>query len=155
MYYSYNTGSYDSQSAPNTGGWTARLYGSNWYDSGSYAVILSYSSTSIRVRLYRGNNKDLQNVFRMTFRFYTERLTPSGCNGVTIQSNRYGTNFRSLNDYGTYSRHFYATYSYLTNGNMYWPYWYANEYLDFTFSFSSVSGDVNNGADQMFVTATV
>ena len=38
---------------------------------------------------------------------------------------------------------------------MYWPYWYANEYLDFTFSFSSVSGDVNNGADQMFVTATV
>jgi|JI7StandDraft_1071085.scaffolds.fasta_scaffold329659_2 hypothetical protein len=72
VYYFYNTASYDSQSAPSPPAYTARLFGSSrWYDGGSYAVILSYSSTSIKVRLYRGNAVYLDNAYQVHFRFHT------------------------------------------------------------------------------------
>ena len=102
------------------------------------------------MRVYRGSNADFSNVYRMTFRFYTDRLTPSGCTGVSFTSNRYSSNHKSLTSCGTSSRHFWAIYNFYSTGGNSWPYWYAGDYYDFTFTFNSVSGDVSSNSIWMF-----
>ena len=91
----------------------------------------------------------------MTFRFYTERLNFSGCQGVSFTSNRYSANFKSLSGcYGT-DRYFYTYYNFYSTGGNSWPYWYANDYFDFTFTFSSITGDVSNNPNFLFITSSI
>lgn len=66
------SGSYSSSSAPSSYSVsTNRLYTSGWADTSGYSKILSISSTSIRVRLYRGSNIYLNDAYKVIFRFYT------------------------------------------------------------------------------------
>lgn len=67
-----------------------------------------------------------------------------------MYSSNSGSNFRTLNTYGATNRHFWAIYDFYSQtnyDNSYgWPTWYAGEYYDFTFRFSSMTGDVSNDA---------
>ena len=91
----------------------------------------------------------------MTFRFYVERLSFGTITNVGFCSNRYGCNFRSLTGYGTSGKHFWAIYDYYSNNYIEWPYWYGGDYYDFYFTFTSISGDVSNDANQLFVSTTI
>lgn len=154
MYYTYNTG-YSSTSSPSPPGYTARLYSSSWNDGGGYAQILSISGNSINVRVYRSTARDFTNVYEMWFRFYSERLTFNTCTGVTMTSPWYGTDFRTYAGCGAFARHFYAVYSYINNGGQSWPYWHAGYYIDFAFTFNSITGDSTNDPDALYLHATM
>lgn len=151
----YTSGSYASTSAPNTGGQTARLYGSNWADTAGYARIIGLSTTQIVVRLYRGNSASFYNVFSMIFRFYVERLSFNACQSVTFWNSRHGSFSRSLYQCSQSGKHFWAWYSYYVNGGFDWPYWYGGDYYDFTFTFSSITGDISNDANQLYISTTI
>ena len=151
----YTSGNYASTSAPNTGGNTARIYGSEWADTAGYSRIIGLSTTQIVVRLYRGNNAGFSDVYQMIFRFYVERLSFGTCQSVSFFSSRNSWNFRSLTSCGTSGKHFWAIYEYYSNNYIEWPYWYGGDYYDFYFTFSSISGDVSNDAAQLFVSTTI
>lgn len=153
MYYTY--GSYASTSAPGIPGYTARYYGSGWADTAGYSRIIALSTTQITVRVYRGNSADFSNVYAMDFRFYMERLTFSGCQSVSFWHSYYGTFSRSFAGCGGVGRHMWTLYSYYTNGGFDWPYWHGGYYIDFTFNFNSITGDVSNNANQLFVSTTI
>lgn len=154
MYYTYDW-SYASPNGPSVTNRYAKIYGSSWADTGGYAKIISLSSTSIVVRLYRSTNADFSNVYRMVFRFYAERLSFSGCSSVSFTSNRYSSNHRALSGCGSSGRYFWADYSYYSNNYIEWPYWYGGDYYDFTFSFSSITGDVSNDPNYLFISSTI
>ena len=124
----YTSGSYASTTAPNTGGSHSVLFSSSWVESSGYTKVVSYSSNSIKIKLYRGANADFSNVYYMSFRFYTERLQPNGCTGVSFYSSRYGSNFKSLTSCGSSTKHFWAHYDFYSTGGNSWPYWYAGDY---------------------------
>ena len=123
----YTSGSHSSTSAPSTGGAKSVLF-NGWVDSSGYAKIMSYSSNSIKIQIKRGSNFDFGSTYYTSFRFYTERLQPNGCTGVSFWSSRYGSNFRSLTSCGTETRHFWAHYDFYSTSNVYWPYWHAGDY---------------------------
>ena len=150
----YTSGSYASTAAPNTGGSKSVLF-NGWVDLSGYSKIVSYSSNSIKIQIKRGSNADFSNVYYMSFRFYTERLQPNGCTGVSFYSSRYGSNFKSLTSCGSESRHFWAHYDFYSTGGNSWPYWYAGDYYDFTFTFNSVTADVNSPAIYMFSSMSI
>ena len=92
----YSSGSHSSTSAPGIPSRSSQLFDNNWVEhSNGYTKILSYSSTHISLRIYRGANYGFDNVYRMTFRFYTERFSVSGCNDVTFSSSRYSNNHKT------------------------------------------------------------
>ena len=151
----FTSGSWSSTSSPNHPAYYDRLITSGWTDTSGYAQILSVSSTQIKVRVRRGSAASFNNVYQMTFRFYTERLNFSGCQGVSFTSNRYSANFKSLSGcYGT-DRYFHTYYNFYSTGGNSWPYWYANDYFDFTFTFSSITGDVSNNPNFLFITSSI
>lgn len=153
MYYIY-MGNYNSGSSPSYSGNNARLYGSSWADQSGYSQILSVSSNSITVRLYRATAWDPWYTPYLIFRFYVERLSFSSCNDVSFTSNRYSSNYYGETSCDATSKHFWVHYDLRSASNNHWYYWYAGDYYDFTFSFSSVTGDLVNPS-QLFVSTTV
>lgn len=151
----YTSGSHSSTSAPSISYSTSVLFSDSWVDTGGYAKITSISSTQIKVKVYRSSNHDFSNVYRMTFRFYSERVSPNSCNDVTFVSSRYSDNHNTETDRGAESRYFWVQYNfYSTNGNS-WPYWYGGDYYEFTFTFSSTGGDSTDPAIYFFVHSTI
>ena len=151
----YTSGSYASKTAPGIPTHHSRYFDSSWVEASGYTKLVSYSSNQIRIKVQRGTNGDFSNVYRMTFRFYTERLTPSGCQSVSFSGNRYSSNFKSLTSCGASDRHFWAIYDFYSTGGNSWPYWYAGDWYEFTFNFNSVSGDVTSPAIYMFAHTTI
>lgn len=105
----------------------------------------------------------------MGFRFHTSRLVVGTCSSASIVYSR-GFNPSvcasqgcSSTTYcgtgGTFSRSFYVNF-YMYRPALYQNQWYAwssGEYYDITFTFSSVSEDVDSDAhpDQLFITGTL
>ena len=71
VYMYYTSGSHSSTSAPSIPSHSSIMFSSSWVETSGYTKVMSYSSTSIKMRVYRGAAADFSNVYRMTFRFYT------------------------------------------------------------------------------------
>jgi hypothetical protein len=101
----------------------------------------------------------------MGFRFYTQRLNPTGSCTVSAWSNRYGTIYNYYQGYnginsvtcGTNGKMFYAIfYSYYAGFVGTWGQMHAGDYFELTFSFTNTIGlDVTNNANYLFVTASI
>lgn len=91
----YTSGTHSSTSAPSVSYSTSELFSNSWVDTGGYAKITSMSSTQVKVKLYRSSNHDFSNVYKMTFRFYSERINPNTCTDVTFVSSRYSDNHKT------------------------------------------------------------
>jgi len=98
----------------------------------------------------------------MGFRFYTPRLTVSGCNSVSVTHSAghnpaWCVQGSCTTTCGTGDRMFYVNfYMYRQAANMYqWRYWNSGEYYDLTFNFNSVGDDANTDPDHIFVTASL
>ena len=98
----------------------------------------------------------------MGFRFYTERLQVGSCSSVSIASSRYSSPW--CNSGGTCTVNCYTGdrmfaaifYNYVNALNQNeWPYWYSGDYYDLTFTFSSVTQDVSNYANEVFAQGTL
>jgi hypothetical protein len=133
-------------------------------DGSGYSQVISVSSTQVKVRMYLNGPYDFYSqTFRLVFRYYFGRLTFSGtCSIANIYSSRYGNNYWCLSGScsatcGNLDRQIYASfYMYRAQTSQYqWPYWYGGDYLDLTFTFGSVGGDVSNNANQLFVQGTL
>ena len=110
--------------------------------------------------------------FRVGFRFYTPRLKTTSCQSVSVWTSRWGNNDfnayayspSSIREYcgnpGSNARRFYAIFDmyYTTSSSRYpyqWPNFGGSDTYDFTFTFSSISGDVANYANYMWVSASL
>jgi hypothetical protein len=131
-------------------------------DTGGFTNIIGATSNSIIVRFCKSSSQDFSTTWRMTFRFYTERLTPSGCNSVSIKSSRYGWGYYGSTGYwsktcGVGDRMFYVTYHFYRPVYTMdqWPYWYGGDYYDLHFSFDSVGQDSTNNAQYLFASASI
>lgn len=134
-------------------------------DTSGYSKIITVTSTQIVVRVMRTGSWDTSTVYRMGFRFYSTRLTPSGCNSVSISSNRYGASYFYPSNgvwsktcgTDTTNRMFFVVWYFYQNVNTLnqWPYWYGGDYYDMTFNFNSIGQDAVNYANMLSVTASI
>lgn len=126
--------------------WPPRYIWVDNYDGGS-VKITALSSSSITIAATKGSNFYQANIYRMSFRFYMERLTFSG--GCSVSSSgvpRSGGVCTPSGNTLTLNYSFYDT----GNGNNHdWPQWTAGTTYTWTFSVS-VAGELN--ADYLFVT---
>ena len=130
------------------------------------------SSTQIKIRLYASTSKSFHKVFRMGFRFYTPRLKTTSCSSVSVWTSRWGWNNFNGNAYnpgafgvycgnaGTNSRRFYAIFDmwFTTSHSRYpyqWPNYSNGDTYEFTFTFSSVTGDNVNYPSYLFASASM
>jgi hypothetical protein len=142
--------------------------GSNNVRTGGFAKITALTSNSITVRLQGDITSSMDGAYRMGFRFYSPRLVPSTCSGITVTTSRWGAigfsgYARSPGSIAAScgtggSRKFFAIVNmyYLqgsTDWPKQWPPYHPNDYFDFTFTFSSVGGDVSF-ANALWISAT-
>jgi hypothetical protein len=130
---------------------------------GGHVQIQEVTGTTIKVRMRLYGDYGFDDAtFRMGFRFYVSRLQVGTCSSVTVASSRYGTPYCQSG--GTCSatcykgdRMFAGIFynyrnAYYQSG---WPFWYNGDWYDFTFTFSSVTSDVSNYANEVFVQGTL
>lgn len=134
---------------------------------GGNVVVMAVTSSSIRIRVtLKSHDYGFDDAtFRIGFRFYTSRLLVGSCSSVSVNSLRYGGSSycqfggSCSSDCYNGDRMFAATfYNYRTTYNYHgWPYWYTNDWYDFTFTFAtnSVTQDSSNNANQIFAQATM
>jgi hypothetical protein len=161
MYYHHDPGyDYNSQSYPgNFNGNHAKLYDSSWADTSGFSKIISVSTSSITIRVQRNSNWNPGETYRIGFRFYTERIQGAGSCTLTSLTKNGGSHGIPNFQNGGCSFHDRHVYMYITtesNSNHYFPFWYAGEYYDFTFSASSsFSGDITNNPNLLFASTTI
>lgn len=153
-------------------GYRRILTTSNKVRTEGYANVFFVSSTQIKIRLYASNTAEFYKAYRMGFRFYTPRLMTTSCSGVSVWSSRWGTNnfngnSRSPGSFsvncgnaGSNTRRFYAIFYmwYTTTSDTYpyqWPSYSGGDTYEFTFTFSSVTGDVTNYPNYLWVSASL
>jgi len=135
-------------------------------DLTGYAQIIDMGSNYIRVRfrLYQNHDFAGASTYRMTFRFYTPRITVSSCSSVTsLWNSRYGNGYWGSNtgawsvSCGTGTNRFYASFRFYYNTQTMnqWPYWYSGDYTDMTFNFGSVGKHVNTNPNALYTSATL
>ena len=145
----------------NNGPGTARILSSQNVQTGGSARITALSSTSISVRLtVSSQNLNMDQAFRVGFRFYTPRLLPGTCSSVTVWTNRWGWTPFSGNAAntgvispvcgtgGSGSRKFYVVLRmfYKSGSSSWprqWPDFYSGDYFDFNLNFNTIGGDVS------------
>jgi len=149
-----------------------RILNNNNIRTEGYSTITYVSSTQIKVKLYSSVSRSLHKAFRMGFRFYTPRLTTTSCQSVSVWTSRWGWNNFNGNSYspgsfgvycgngGSNTRRFYAIFDmYYTSSSSRYPYQWPNlsngDTYEFTFTFSSVSGDATNYPNYLWVSASM
>jgi len=166
IFYSSNTG-YNSitNTEPAVGhdaSYTNVLSGYHNTNGNDYAQIVSVTSTQIVVKIYKSSYLDLTTVYRIGFRFYTQRLNPSGCNNVSVYTARYSWPYGASTgswsvSCGVGGYMFYAIFSgyYPASPLDQWPSWIGGDTYQLTFNFNSISEDATNNANFLFVTASI
>ncbi len=162
----------DLPTSDSTVGRTHILTSSNHVQTSGSANVFYVSSTQIKVRLSSTASKSFYKVYRMGFRFYTPRLKTTTCSSVSVWTSRWGwNNFNgyanspssfvvSCGNAGANTRRFYAIFDmyYTPSSTTYpyqWPDFGGSDTYEFTFTFSSVSGDVGTYPNYLWVSASM
>jgi hypothetical protein len=95
------------------------------------------SSTQIQFRVRKGSTSTFSRVYKMTFRFYVERLTFSGaCSVATRPVSQSGDSCSVSGNSITF-----AYSSFFNTGNSHnWPTWSAGSEYVFKFNIGSITG---------------
>jgi hypothetical protein len=144
---SYNV----NNTAPNLASydWVETISSTSDIDTNGWVKITSVASNSINFQMYKGSTISFSSTYKMTFRFYVDKLSFSG--GCSVSSFTIGG--KGSPSCTASNKYISITYSYFStnNGNNVWPTWSAGSSYYLTIS-TTVSGYSN--ADYLFVTMT-
>lgn len=137
------------------------------------AQIIKLDANNIWINLFANTNYNFQQVFRVGFRFYLPRLWTTTCNSVDMYSSSWNNWFPFLGsawypyssskycgNAGSSTQRIYAIF-YLwaepgsTNNLNQWPTFSGYENYQFRFNFGSITGDVSNYPNSVWVTASM